>query len=392
MIALLAASLLWEIPAPEQAPVDYDGAFTEAPVLDWQRRLPGTPLMAFTHSERSRPLLAGESVYLGSASGLSLLQLNRGTGELEHSYPAQASVQSQATVVDDRVYFADTGGYTHCFELGSDEPVWSHYGGAPVLSTAVAHNGLLYVANVDDTLYALDLKSGELEWRYQRPADIGRTSELTLLGSPAPVVAGRLLLAGFADGALVALDLDDGELNWERRVGEGIYPDLIATPSVVEGDVYVGGYSQPLVSFDLGTRSVRWRLDVGTAAPPTPDGDALFHGATDGKLRKLDRATGDVLWTWDSETTGALTQPQLTPAGVLVTSTDGSIYLVDSDDGALLWEWDPGFLVSGFAVAPALHGRQLLGVTNAGQVVSMVSPLVSNASRPWNLGIEPAPR
>ena len=374
LLLLLAAPFVFDLGPKDYPAISLDGRFDEAPVPHWARRLPGVPIAAFTHTERSRPTTDGTSLFLGSASSNELIQLSRGDGELVQVYAAGAPVQAEAVVQDGRVYFADTGGYTWCYEVGSTEPLWSHFGGAPIGSKPTLAEGRLYVSSVDDVLYALDTDDGGLLWRYARPADATRDSELTLFGAPAPLIAGRLVLAGFSDGAVVALDAVDGEVNWERRVGEGRYPDVIATLVLDDGDVFAGGYSEPLVSFDVGTRNVRWRLDVGSAEPPLLTGDVLFHGATDGKLRRIDRATGTVVWTWDSGTTGALTQPQGTGAGLLVASSDGSLYLVDADLGTLNWSYDAGATLSGITSAPLVMGRQVVAVTNAGRVISMLAP------------------
>jgi outer membrane protein assembly factor BamB len=363
------------VPTPD-LPVyaDFSGSFAQAPVPHWERRLPGARIMATSHSERARAVADDARIYLGHAAASELLALSRSGGAIEMRYPASAPVQAEPLLTDAGVIFCDSAGTTWRYPRDADTPRWEHYGGAPINARPTEHEGLLFVSNVDDVVYALNAGDGTLRWRYDRPQDPTRESELSLFGSTSPVVAGPYVLTGFSDGALVALDRETGAQVWERRVGEGRYPDIIAAPVVDGGDVFVSGFSEPLVSMDLETRNVRWRLDVGGAAPPLVEGAVIFHGGSDGKLRAIDRLTGALLWTWDSTTTGALTTPQLVEAGLIAASSDGGIFLLDPETGDQRWTFEPLYLLDGFTATPLVVGRQLIATSNSGVLHSMVSP------------------
>ena len=109
-------------------------------------------------------------------------------------------------------------------------------------------DGVLYVSNVGNTVYALERSTGGLKWRYVHDKDVSRAVRLELYGAPQPVSHGEFILAGFHDGALVALTKDRGVREWQSTVGEGKYTDIIGRPAVVGEDVIVSGFSTPLVS------------------------------------------------------------------------------------------------------------------------------------------------
>lgn len=363
----------------------YEGSFDRPPVSDWRVRLPGR-VSAGTHTERTRPVLHGEHVYVGSAGGDALYVLRRRDGSLARSFPASAPVESEPVVTDERVYFTDTGGSTWAY-AHDGELLWQHEGSAPILVKPTVHGDRLYVTNVDDLAYALDLGDGTLQWRYRRPPDLTRATELALYGAPEAVVLGDLVLVGFSDGALVAIEADSGEVAWERRVGEGRYPDLVAAAVAVGSDVIASGYFAPLVAIDQGTQNVRWRLEHGAAHAPAIHGVGeramLYHPGTDGVLRAVEARTGDVQWSWDSETPGALTTPTMTPAGLLTASSDGQIYLIDMNRGEAVWTYREPVRLVGVTSAPVVDGRQVLFVTNAGWLHSMRVPRQSEpASSP----------
>ena len=361
----------------------YAGSFDLAPVTHWSIDLPGRPLNSSSHTERTRPVVVGDEVLVGSAKGRGLYRLSRHNGTLLGEYPADSSVESEPLVFDGLVFFADTAGSVWCYLLEGDE-VWQFSTGAPVLVRPTVHDGVLYVTNVDDLALALDAATGELLWRYQRKPDATRVAELSLYAAPPAVIVDDLVLLGFSDGALVALDRESGAPRWERQVGEGLYPDLVAQPVVVGTDVLVSGYSEPLVAVDLASQNVRWRMEYGSAAQlgVSDDGGPLvtvFHPGTDGVLRSVVALTGAEKWAWDSGTGGALTTPVQTDFGLLIGSSDGGLYALDPNTGRELWRFRQDFLLEGVTAAPSVVGRQLLFTTNAGKLYSMLAPAESTA-------------
>lgn len=373
-LAVLSFAGIFDLTPPERPGLPADEEIGGAPVLDWSRRLPGPKVTAATHTELVRPAVDGESIFVGSAGDSSLLRLLRSTGEVIVKYPARAPLLAEPVAADGRVWFVDGAGYTFCYAVEGGEPIWSHFGGAPITARPTLTGDTAYVANVDGVVFALDAFSGDVRWRYQRPDDASRQSDLTLFGAPSPVVVEDELLVGFSDGAILALDITTGRPIWEARVGEGRYPDIIGTPKAAGTDLYVGGYSEPFVALDLRNRTPRWRIDAGTAAEPLVEEELLFHPSTDGKLRAVRRDTGEVLWTFETGDSGALSSPQATAVGVLVSSSDEGIYLVDRATGALLWTYDPGYQLNGVTASITVVGRQILALTNAGNLLSFVAP------------------
>lgn len=396
---LLGASA--EEPTPTIEPVSaYPGTFDDPPALHFKARLPGPRMNSASHSEWSTPVLTAEHVLVGSASGKALYALSRRDGSLVEEYPADASVEAPAALLGDTLVFSDTGGNTFAYRLDGTLR-WKHDGNAPVLvaPTLTSDGTRVIVTNVDDLAIALDANTGELVWQYRAKRDMTRQAELSLYAAPRALIVdspdgdGKSeVILGFSSGTLVALDLESGEELWKRTVGEGRYPDLVSDPVVLGSDLFSSGYFLPLVAIDLPTHNVRWRLDVGAARAPRVvqrEGQqpVLFHPGSDGKLRAVATLTGAELWTWDSGTSGALTSPIPTDAGLVVASSEGSIYIVDEDTGKEVWRWHEPYLLRGLSAEPAIEGRQLMFVTNAGFLYSMLVPQTSPApnTKPWPL-------
>ena len=353
---------------------NFKGTISAPPIVLWERDLPGPPLQASTHTELGSPLIYGGEVLVGAAGSNALYALDRSRGTLKHRYASRGPVQAAPVVVDGKVIFSDAAGYTWCYLMGESDPVWEHYGGAPILAQPTIEDGVVYVANVGNTVYALDVKDGQISWRHQQEKDFQRGRQMELYGAPAPVVHGDLVLAGFHNGALVGLNKETGAREWQRQVGEGRYSDLIGSPVVVGGDAIVAAFSSPLMSLNLETQSVRWRVDAGGSDVPVISGERVYHGGSDGSLRAVDVLTGAPHWTWEAPGGGALTAPVLTEAGMFIGSSNGGVTLLDEATGEVEWTLEPGYRISGVSAEIAVNGRQMVVVTNAGRIISLVAP------------------
>lgn len=369
---------LLRIDSAQASPALFPGPFDRAPVPQWVAELPGKRVNSASHAERARPVFAGDRILVGAAGGQALYALSRLDGSLVATFPADGAVESEPVVDGDQVFFGDSAGTSWCYQLDGTL-VWRHPGTSPLPTRPTLDAEHVYLRDVDDLVVALDRKTGEIQWRYQRKADPGRISELTLYAAPPAVIAGEIALVGFSDGALVALDRSTGDLRWDLSIGEGRYPDIVAPPVVVGRTVFASGYLEPLVALDLDSSSVRWRVDAGSASAggvlPTAEGTTLLlHPGTDGVLRAVDPVAGDLRWSWDSERGGALTEPVQTEAGLLIGSAAGPISLVDPADGTTRWSWHGDHHLDGLTAAPSVDGRQVVFTTNAGRVHAMLVP------------------
>ncbi len=375
---LVGIALAAPVAAPQDAP------FASAPVLLWGVDLPGTPQATATRAEPASPVVDGGRIYVGFTGQSALLVLGQQDGRPLGSFPAHAPVASAPVVDDGRVWFSDTAGYTYCYLLdqlsqATPTPAWTHYSGAPIVSGPTASGDVLYISNVDDTVYALDRTTGALKWRYAHHLDAARSSSLILFGAARPIVADGSVWLGFSDGFVVGLNAATGDEFQNMLVGEGNYPDVIAPPQVsttTAGTALIAaGFSGPMVSVDAASRVVRWRQDIGTGAEMLEHDGVLYVGGSDGQLRAVVARTGEVKWAWDPGVGGTIGTPVWTDAGLLVTAGEGSAYLVSTGNGKTLWTFDPGVVIAGIAARPTVVGRTAYVVTNAGRLYALRVPV-----------------
>jgi polyvinyl alcohol dehydrogenase (cytochrome) len=136
---------------------------------------------------------------------------------------------------------------------------------------AVAY-GAVYVGSADGTVYALDLASGCVRWRFQASAEV-RTA---IIAQPDTQAAGpRRLFFGDVIAHAYAIDALTGKLLWSAKVDEHPNATLTGTPTYHAGVLYV-----PVSS-----------LEVTSAADPKYE-CCRFRGA----VVALDAASGAQRW------------------------------------------------------------------------------------------------
>ncbi len=266
----------------------------------------------------------------------SVVALDAATGEVLWRTPtiAEAPKRSGQTSIGTAIYGP------------SGASIWN----TPTLDEA---RGLLFVGTgnnhsrpataMSDSILALEQATGRVVWTYQAQAEDAwnaacsfgsRTScpdpegpdvdfgGTTLL---AEVAGGDVLLAGQKAGLLHALDPATGHLAWKKQIVRGGAQGgiryglsgrdgIVYVPSMTEGDEFgTDRVSLPgVVAMLAETGELVWQTRgealcgarercVGiVGAPPLATEEVLFAAAVDGVVYALDRASGAVLWQFDS--------------------------------------------------------------------------------------------
>ena len=145
----------------------------------------------------------------------------------------------------------------------------------------IVYDGVMFLANVEDIVQALDARTGDLLWEYRRvlPENIANVTGTRYRYRNVSIYDDKIFLAT-NDAFLVALDAKTGAVIWETQRAD--YRERVAQtagPMVVNGKLVTGSRCNPssprpggcfITAHDVDTGQELWR--VNTAATPDQAG------------------------------------------------------------------------------------------------------------------------
>jgi len=171
------------------------------------------------------------------------------------------------------------------------------------------------------------------------------------------------------------------------------YPDLRASPAVVEGKVYVGAEDGNVYCLNALTGAYIWNYTTGWvySSPAVADG-RVYVGSSFNKLYCLNATNGTYIWSYTNGNP-VYSSPVVADGKVYLGTWDNEIYCLDATTGAHIWSYlTGGEVASSPAVANgkvyagsfdrkvyclnATNGAHMWNYTTGGLVVS--SPAVAD--------------
>ncbi|HEY2843298.1 MAG TPA: PQQ-binding-like beta-propeller repeat protein, partial [Bryobacteraceae bacterium] len=164
------------------------------------------------------------------------------------------------------------------------KPVWIFATGEGRVHEAapVVNNGVMFVSTPNNQVIAIDVKSGNVLWRYRRPRPTG--SNVPHDTSRGVALFGDRVYFAAGEAVLVALDAKTGREVWTSNVADnksGYYISL--APLIAGGKVMVGasggeyGIRGFVAGFDVETGKEQWRTYT-IPAPGEPGSETWPKG------------------------------------------------------------------------------------------------------------------
>lgn len=155
-----------------------------------------------------------------------------------------------------------------------------------------------------------------------------------------PALAGDLIYVASNDGQVMAIEQATGRERWERELdmslsgGVGVYRDSL----------FVGSVDGELLRLSASDGEIVWSVPISgeVLAPPQSDGKVVVVQSYDGKLHGYDHASGERLWSYDSNlpvlTLRGTGTPILVDGRVFAAFATGRVLAFDARTGSIEWE------------------------------------------------------
>ena len=270
----------------------------------------------------SSPAVADGTVFFVSSAG-SLAAIDMATGQPKwvfvaeherkfeakgmHGYPPAAQTMPDAwdvytsspAVVDGKVYFGSGDGNVYAVDAKSGVLQWKFATGNVVHASPAVAGGVVFIGSFDSNLYALDAATGQQKWMFAGGQDDATHNQVGFQSSPA--VADGIVYVGCRDAHVYAIDAATGRKKWDYPTSKSW---VNGTPAVRDGRVYVGtSDSSRFMALDARTGRLAFNFDAKSYvfSSAALAGELAYFGSHNGKLHAVNTKTGQQAWEFQTE-------------------------------------------------------------------------------------------
>jgi len=303
------------------------------------------------------PVIGNNTIFVSSIGGIVYaLDLE---GELLWEYKTDNSIEAPALYLDGKIYVGNLSGYLYALNAKTGELIWKYETDNQIMGSANYYYQdeklFLLVGSYDFFLHSIDAATGAAIWKYE--------SDNYINGAPA--IGNNMALFGGCDGFLHMVSLQNGIADDKIEVATYIAGSVAFSNNLV----YTGDYDGLFSCIDLESKSIRWQYENPSSnlpilASPSVNNDVVIIGGQDKRLRSLDKNTGEQLWEFNAG--GRIdASPVVVGNSVIAVTMDGMIYIVHLNNGKEMWSYEIG---SAIAHNPAVINNSVVVGARDGNV------------------------
>jgi eukaryotic-like serine/threonine-protein kinase len=310
--------------------------------------------------------------------------------KISWKFHTKGQVLSSPAISDGVLYIGSSDHFLYALDAGTGALKWKFETAGRITSSPAVSEGLVFFGSFDSNFYAVDVATGKLKWKFKTSGERrfaathlhGAEPAAETMPDPfdfylsSPVVSNGAVYFGSGDTNIYALDVASGTLKWKFKTGDVVH----ASPAISDGTLFVGSWDSFFYALDAASGKEKWRFKTGEdpkihnqvgiqSSAAVADGVAYF-GCRDSKFYAVDAATGKQLWSFDNKGSWVIGSPAVLNGKVyFATSDSGLFYALDAKSGAALFSLDnkhwPMFS------SPAISGDTLYIGSHEGKLLAI---------------------
>ena len=283
----------------------------------------------------AQPYVTDESIFVGDVAN-NFYKLDKATGKLDWTFSdAKGFFLGKANGEDTVVYAPSNDGNLYALDAENGDMLWSFKTGHYIWAQPVLSDDAIFVASMDQSIYAIDRKGNQI-WEQEQ--------EGAVVGNPVLSDDGKLLFAGTTGKQVLALDAATGEQVWAFDANgslESVWGNMI----LVDDVLIFSDSSGKIFALDSQMSTIKWQIGVPGAVVggvvELPDGFAVVLLENETSLVKTFDFDGGA--KWEASLSGEVFQAPVVNQSLLVVGTlngDNLLYAYNLT-GVQVWSYNP---------------------------------------------------
>ena len=238
--------------------------------------------------------------------------------------------ESTPVIVDGVVFIGDLDNRVFALDLESGDLLWEFTTEIGFYAAPAVQDGRVFIGNMDGFFYCLNANDGKLIWTFEAAATIDGGANFYIDN----------VIFGSQDAKLYCLDQKTGKLVWEHEIDDQIR----CSPSIVENRAFVAGCDGVLhmINLDDGTSIGGVVIDSPTGVTPATMGHYTYLGTEQIGFFCIDWKAAKVKWNYQDPLGPASTRsnPAVTAGHVVFGSRNRKVVSLDPENGEVSWQFE----------------------------------------------------
>lgn len=277
-----------------------------------------------------------------------------------------------------RLFVATGFGVVFALDAKSGAIQWSENIGIPLRAAPTVRGGRVFIVTVENNLIAFDARDGATLWTHA-----GAQETAALLGAASPAVDNGIVVVPYSSGELFALKVDTGRVQWQENLISIRRTDAVAAlaqirgrPVIDRGRVIAISHAGVMAAIDVRTGRRVWAREIGGTESPWVAGGYIYTITNDNELICISREDGKILWVRglprfedpeDREDAIIWTGPILASDRLIVAGSNSEALAISPYDGRLIGIVE---MPDGVSVAPVVANGTVLFLANDAELVA----------------------